>query len=138
MFGHLYFCIKPLAMDIEQFRDYCLSLPATHEGTPFDGFYRNRPNAHSVLVFFVADKMFCYFDIDTFDKCTIKCAPEEITGLKEKYNGIGDPYNGNPKYWISVGFNSDVPDSKLVELVKKSYDLVVGKLSKKVREEAGM
>lgn len=123
-------------MNIEQFRDYCLSLPNTHEGTPFDGFYRNQRNAHSVLVFFVEKKIFCYFDINTFDKCTIKCDPDEITELGERYKGIGKPYNGNPKYWISVAFNSDVPDTVLKELVKKSYDLVVEGLSGKTREKA--
>lgn len=111
-------------MNIEQFRDYCLSFPNTHEGTPFDGFFSRRRDPHSVLVFFVGEKMFCYFDINTFDRCTIKCAPEEIAELKERYNGIGNPYNGNPKYWISVEFNSDVSDALLRELVKRSYDLV--------------
>lgn len=125
-------------MNIEQFREYCLSFPDTHEGTPFDDFMSHRHDPHSVLVFFVEDKMFCYFDINTFDKCTIKCSPEDIAALKEKYSGIGDPYNGNPKYWISVEFNSDVPDAKLRELVRNSYDLVVEGLSKKVREKAGV
>ena len=121
-------------MNIEDFREYCLSLPDTHEGTPFDGFYRNRKDAHSVLVFFVGKKMFCYFDIDTFDKCTIKCDPDSIAELKEKYQSIGDPYNGNPKYWISVEFNGDVPEAKLKELVRRSYRLVAEGLPKKVRK----
>ena len=122
-------------MNIEQFREYCLSFPNTHEGTPFDKFFSHQHDPHSVLVFFAGDKMFCYFDINTFDSCTIKCDPNEIAELKEKCNGIGNPYNGNPKYWISVKFNSDVPDSLLKELVRKSYDLVAG-VSKKIREKA--
>lgn len=75
--------------------------------------------------------MFCYFDINTFDICTIKCDPDKIPELKEKYQGIGKSYNGNPKYWISVAFNSDVPDTKLKELVRQSYELVVRELTKK-------
>lgn len=109
-------------MNIEEFEAYCLSFPDTREDTPFDGFYHNKN--HSFLTFFVGKKMFCYFDRNTFDSCTIKCDPDEIAELKEEYEGIGKPYNGNPKYWISVAFNSDVPDKKLKELVRKSYELV--------------
>lgn len=75
--------------------------------------------------------MFCYFDINTFDSCTIKCDPDKISELKDKYRGIGNPYNGNPKYWISVAFNSDVSDTKIKELIKQSYELVVKELPKK-------
>ena len=30
----------------------------------------------------------------------------------------------NKKYWISVYFNQDVPDNKIKELIKQSYDIV--------------
>ena len=40
----------------------------------------------------------------------------------------------NKKYWISVYFNQDVPDYKIKELVKKSYEIVVGNLTKKEQE----
>lgn len=45
-------------MNIEEFRDYCLSFPDVSERTPFDGFYRNKK--HSLHTFFVREKMFCY------------------------------------------------------------------------------
>ena len=41
----------------------------------------------------------------------------------------------NKKYWISVYFNKDVPDETIRELVKQSYDIVAGSLSKKEKEE---
>jgi len=40
----------------------------------------------------------------------------------------------NKKYWISVYFNQDVPDNKIRELVKRSYDIVFLSLSKKEKE----
>ena len=119
-------------MNIEDFRKYCLSFDGTHEGLPFEGFFHN---AHSLLVFYVKEKMFCFFDVDKFDACTIKCDPDGIAELKARYKGVGEPYNLSPKYWISVEFNSDVPDKVLKELVRKSYDLVVEGLPKKEREE---
>lgn len=119
-------------MDIETFRDYCLSFPQTHEGTPFDGFFRN---ARSILVMYVAGKMFCFFDMDKFDACTIKCNPDKIAELKEKHKAISEPFNLSPKYWISIHLNDDVPDKLLRELVRESYDLVVEGLTKKERQQ---
>ena len=119
-------------MHIEEFREYCLSFPQTHEGTPFDGFFHN---ARSILVMYVMDKMFCFFDIEKFDVCTIKCEPDKIAELKEKYNAISEPFNLSPKYWISIRFNDDVPDKMLKELVRKSYNLVVEGLSQKERQQ---
>ena len=54
-------------MDIEGFREYCLSLPGVSEGTPFEKFKRGK---FTILVFYVSGHMFCYFNIDD-----VKCDP---------------------------------------------------------------
>jgi predicted DNA-binding protein (MmcQ/YjbR family) len=114
-------------MDIEAFRTYCLSFPDTHEGMPFQGFFKN---SRSILVFYVGKKMFCFFDIDKFDYCTLKCDPEAIETLREQ-NGIQKPFNLSWKHWISVALNGEVSEQMLKDLVKKSYTLVSAGLSKK-------
>lgn len=108
-------------MNIEEFREYCLSLPGTAEKMPFEKFFRGK---HSFLAFYVNGKIFCYFDIDAFDRCTIKCPSSDIAVLEERYNAVESPYNGNKKHWISVRFNDDMPDSQIKRLVAKSYDIV--------------
>lgn len=108
-------------MNIEEFRDYCLSLPDVTEGTPFEKFSRGK---FTILVFYVNGHMFCYFNIDDFSSITIKADPAVMAELKERYQAIGEPYNGNKRYWISVNLHSDVDDSLLKQLVKTSYDLV--------------
>ncbi len=110
-------------MHIEEFREFCLSLPGSSEGTPFAKFNKW---AESVLVFYVGGKIFCYFNMDTFDACTIKCDPERIDELKARYRAVNKPFNGNAKYWISVRFNDDMPDDQVRALVRDSYDLVAG------------
>lgn len=45
------------------------------------------------------------------------------------------PYNLSPRNWIFVCFNRDVPDDKIKELVRQSYDIVVATLTKKQRKE---
>lgn len=36
-------------MDIEAFRAFCLSFPDTHEGMPFQGFFKNSKSIPCVL-----------------------------------------------------------------------------------------
>ena len=110
-------------MNIEEFREYCLSLPGVTEGTPFEKFSRGK---FTILVFYVGGHMFCYFNIDDFTSITVKCDPAEMAELKERYQAIGEPYNGNKRYWVSVNLNSDVDDTVLKRLVMASYELVKG------------
>lgn len=110
-------------MNIEEFRDYCLSFPGSEEKMPFEKFFRGR---HHILVFYVKGKMFCYFDIDRFDACTLKCLPEEVGELEAAYHAVSRPYNSDPKAWISVKFNDDMPDGELKRLVRQSYEIVKG------------
>ena len=108
-------------MDIQSFRDYCLSLPMVTEATPFDKFSRGR---FSILVFYVNTHMFCYFNIDDFTQITVKCDPAMIDYLKASHEAIVDPYNGNKKYWIGVRLDSDLKDHEILQLVRTSYELV--------------
>ena len=119
-------------MNIEEFREYCLSFEGVHEKMPFP----NVPDKYSrdVLCFYVADKWFCFVNIEIFDFCCIKCNPDESGELQSEYTGIRPGWHMNKKYWISVYFNQDVPDEKIKELVSNSYDIVVKSLTKKERE----
>ena len=121
-------------MNIEEFREYCLSLPDVTEATPFDKFSRgkflDKPSGRAertILVFYVNSHMFCYFNVDEFSNITIKCNMIEMVELKEQYQAIGEPFNGNKRYWISVQPNMDLPDERLKELVRKSYEIVKSK-----------
>ena len=67
------------------------------------------------------------------DIIDVKCDPDMVGLLTQTY-GFLPGYHMNKKYWISVYFNQDVPDEKIKELVRKSYDIVVKSLTKKERE----
>ena len=108
-------------MNIEQLRDYCLALPGVTEATPFEKFSRGR---YTILVFYVNGHMFCYFNIDDFSQVTVKCEPSRIIELKEHYQAVTDPFNGNKNHWISIHLGMDMPDNKLFDLVNDSYHLV--------------
>ena len=70
-----------------------------------------------------------------WDFCNLRCDPERIPELRERYEGIGPGWHMYKKQWISVRFDSDVPEKFLLELVRDSYELATAHLTKKQRAE---
>jgi len=114
-------------MNIEELRDYCLSLKGATEHFPFDEFS---------LVLKVQGKMFGLIPLDnTEPQIALKCDPERAIQLREEYEAITAAYHFNKKHWNSVRIDSSISQSLLLELIQHSYDLVVSGLPKKLREE---
>lgn len=116
-------------MNIEDFRNYCLSFKGVYDRMPFEK--ATSEYDRNLLVFYVAEKWFCFVNVDEFDFCNIKCESGQIEILQDRYEGIKSGYHMNKKSWISVYFDRDVPDKIIGELVKRSYELVVDSLSEK-------
>lgn len=110
-------------MNIEDLRNYCLSLPGVTEATPFEKFSKGR---FTILVFYVNGHMFCYFNIDDFSEITVKCEPSLIDELKASHEAVVDPYNGNKKHWIGIKLGMDLNDGQILQLIRDSYHLVKG------------
>lgn len=113
-------------MNIEELRDFCLSLKGTEEKMPFDD---------KTLVFSIKGKMFCATDITTFEFVNLKFEPEEAIQLREQYNEVTPGYYMNKKYWNSVKINSTISNKQFEEWIKNSYNLVVLGLPKKIQKE---
>ncbi|MEP1032221.1 MmcQ/YjbR family DNA-binding protein [Ekhidna sp.] len=114
-------------MNIEEFRDYCITKPGTTEETPF---------GPDTLVFKVLGKMYALTGIDTFEFINLKCDPEYAMELREKYDGSIRPgYHMNKQQWNSVYTDGVVPDTLIRQLIDDSYDLIVAKLPKKDKEQ---
>lgn len=107
-------------MNIEDYRDYCLSLgDGIEEKFPFIKF----KNGEGVLVFYVCGHMFSYFDCDDFKVISLKCQPERIEELKAEYDCIGNPYNKSPKHWIGWAYWSrHIYYNRYVPAPKPVYD----------------
>ncbi|TVQ68416.1 MAG: MmcQ/YjbR family DNA-binding protein [Balneolaceae bacterium] len=113
-------------MNIEEYREFCLSLPGTEERFPFDG---------DALVFFVMDKMYSLTNVDTFNFINLKCDPERAVVLREQYEYVLPGYHMNKKHWNSIMLDRPVPTNLIREWTRHSYDMVVANLSKKDQEE---
>jgi predicted DNA-binding protein (MmcQ/YjbR family) len=114
-------------MNIEEYREYCLSLGAdVEEKLPFQKF----KNGEGVLVFYIMGHMFSFFDCNDFSVISLKCQPERIEDLKAQYDCIGNPYNESPKYWIGINPKT-APNDLLQELTRNSYEIVKAKYASK-------
>lgn len=116
-------------MNIEEFREFCLSIKGSSECFPFD---------EDVLVFKVMEKMFVYGSLAPKDgrfRFSMKCSPERSVELREHYSGIVKGEHTASNLWNAIYLDSDVPDDLLKELIQHSVDEVIKKLSKKKQEE---
>ena len=115
-------------MDLETFRDYCLSKLAAIESTPF---------GEDVLVFKVAGKIFPLAPLDEVPAtANLKCDPDLALELRDRYEQVRPGYHMNKKHWNTVELDSGIPDTVLRKMIDHSYELVVQKLPRKVRRQS--
>jgi predicted DNA-binding protein (MmcQ/YjbR family) len=113
-------------MDIEELRDYCLSLPKVSECSPF---------GDDSLVFKIGGKMFLLATLEGDFRINVKCDPEYAVQLREQYSNVSAGYHMNKKHWNTVEINSRIADSMILEWINHSYNLVLKSLPRKIREE---
>lgn len=113
-------------MNIEEFRDYCLSKRGTGETFPFD---------EVTLVFKVMGKMYALTSLDGEFSINLKCNPEKAIELRETYSSVTPGYHMSKKHWNTILMNDLIPDWLIKEWIDDSYDLVVQSLPKKLRQE---
>lgn len=115
-------------MNIEDLREFCLSVKGADESFPF---FDNR-----ILVFKVMAKMFAYVNIEPKDalfRVSVKCDPNRSVELRERYEGITNGQHTKTLTWNSIYLESDVPDDLIKELIIHSADEVIKKLPKKLQ-----
>lgn len=112
-------------MDIEQVRDYCLSLPGVTE----DLF------APEWLSFRIGGKWFVCIWLEAPEPTVaVKLPPSQGQELREQYRGIRPAYHLNKVHWNDLYIASGLNEQLIRQLIKTSYDLVSAKLPKAIKE----
>ena len=114
-------------MNIEQFREFCLSMEGVTEKMPFGRFAKRYD---SILAFYILDHMFCFVDTDDFSSVTVRSTPEEIDEIRLNHSSVSNPLNQSLKYWIQLNLDGDIPDSDIYAYVRRAYDIVRAKYTK--------
>lgn len=106
-------------MDLETFRDYCLTKPGATEDTPF---------GPDNLVFKVGGKMFALASLDEIPaRVNLKCDPERALDLRDRYEEVQPGYHMNKKHWNTVTLSGGIPDAEVRRMIDDSYNLVAAK-----------
>ena len=114
-------------MNIETFREYCLSKPAATEDTPF---------GPDNIVFKVGGKMFALAALDEVPPAVnLKCDPDLALELRDRYEQVRPGYHMNKIHWNTVELSGVIPEKEIRKMVDHSYDLVVRSLPKVRREK---
>jgi predicted DNA-binding protein (MmcQ/YjbR family) len=109
-------------MNIEEYRNYCLSKKMVTEGFPFDA---------NTLVYKVCGKIFTITDLELFISINLKCDPELAMELRDQFEAVQPGYHMNKKHWNTVIMDNTVSNKLIYQWINHSYDLVVKSLSKK-------
>ncbi|CAM4180000.1 MmcQ/YjbR family DNA-binding protein [Gillisia limnaea] len=115
-------------MDIETFRNYCLSKKGAAEDLPFG------PDA---LVFKVMGKIFALASLDEIPlRVNLKCDPEQAITLREEHsNSIFSGYHMNKKHWNTLVLDGFLPNSLIFGLTDHSYNRVIQGLPKRLQKD---
>lgn len=110
-------------MDIEMFREYCLSLTGTTEEVKWG----------DNLCFMIEKKIFVISSLDT-GSLAIKCNPEEFEELAAR-DGIKQAGHLAKGHWIGMESLDVMPVTELKKRIAESRELVLKKLPKKLQEK---
>ena len=110
-------------MDIEFIRRHCLSLPHTTEQIQW-GYD---------LVFKIAGKMYAVTPTEPAPVwLSFKCSPDDFAELTERQGIRPAPYMARAQ-WVALEAADTLTPEELRLYLRRSYDLVVAKLPKKVQ-----
>lgn len=113
-------------MNYEDLQLYCSAKKGVTEEFPFD---------ESTLVFKVVGKAFALSSLSEEEaRVNLKCDPDRAIELREEYPDIIPGWHMNKKHWNTVYLERELPDKMIEELIDHSYEMVVKKMPKKLRE----
>lgn len=106
-------------MNIEELRDYVLSLKDVDESFPF---------GEDTLVFKTNNKIFLLVSLSSTPlQFNVKCDPEYAIELREQHSCILPGYHMNKKHWNTIIVDGTLDRQQLKNWIKDSYRLVARK-----------
>ena len=118
-------------MDIEQVREFALSLLGVTEDQPF---------GDDVITYRIEGKIFLCLSLgggqhdmrNSEPRLALKLTPERNEELRELYSSVTPAWHWNKKHWSDVYYEY-LEEDFVKTIIKESYDLIVSKLPKSIR-----
>lgn len=111
-------------MKMDEYQQFCLSLPNSSLSYPFD---------ETTKVIKVADKIFTI--IGNEQEISLKCDPERAQEYRLMYEGVRPGYHLNKTHWNTIKIDSDVMSADLKLMILHSYESVIATFTKNRREK---
>ena len=120
-------------MNIEQVREYTLSLFGVTEDQPF---------GDDNITFRLEGKIFMCLSLggdeyeikDSVPRLALKLSPERNEELRAQFSAVTPAFHWNKKHWSDV-YYEQLDDTQIEEWIKESYRLVASKLPKTIRQK---
>ena len=120
-------------MNIEQIREYTLSLYGVTEDQPF---------GDDVLTFRLEGKIFACLWLgggehdmkNSEPRIALKLSPDRNIELREQFSAVTPAWHWNKKHWSDACYEQ-MEDSQVEALIMESYQLIVSKLPKAIRQK---
>ena len=113
-------------MNIEEVREYALSLPGTTEDQAYGADW---------VLFRIEGKIFLHIWLNAPEPtCAVKLPPEQGQKPRDHYDGIRPAPHFNKVHWNDV-FLDEIDGDMVKDLVRQSYLLVLSKLPKRLRDK---
>lgn len=105
-------------------------------GMKKQGATKEYPFGPEAVVLKVGGKMFALIFEGTEDdfRMNLKCDPVIAENLREQLDAVTPGFHMNKKHWNTVRVDGSLPLSDILDMINHSYDLVVDKLPRNVRE----
>ena len=119
-------------MNIEQVRDYALSLKGVTEDQPFgDDNITFRIEGKIFMCLWLGDNN---LESESYHpRFAIKLSPERNEELRAQNTAVTPAWHWNKKHWSDI-FYSSLSDESVMAWIQESYLLVVAKLPKAIRQ----
>ncbi|MCB0608067.1 MAG: MmcQ/YjbR family DNA-binding protein [Lewinellaceae bacterium] len=121
-------------MDLETFRQYCLSKPGVEESYPFKG---------EAVWMKVGGKLFGMANVTEmrmdgefvppFHFMNLKCDPEKAAALREQFPAIQPGWHQDKKHWNTLFMDGSLADALILELIDHACGLVFSNLPEKLK-----
>ena len=87
--------------------------------------------------YLIRDKMFAAICTDKSGEpiVTLKLEPAFGFMMRQEYKAVVPGHYMNKEHWNSINLEADVPEDVLKNMIDRSYELILGGFSKKVRLE---
>ncbi len=106
-------------MDKQTYLEWCREIPAAIVDQPFEEEFDTYIVRHADTGKWFA----ALLEHNKRQMVNLKCDPIESEFLQSVYQGITPGYHMNKTHWISVYFDSDVPDELFRQLTYASFRL---------------